>query len=457
MSAAESHASLDGPGTSKHGWSRLVVVNGPRALLAALILGVAIRLIAVGAFGTDKQNLYEFGVIGQNVVDGRGYSFYSVGDDRVVSVDNSHQGRPLPSGFMPPGYTYTVATAQGLGTSRSSALLILQLFNVVVAATTIVLAYLLGSLLFGLRAGTWSAFAFALYPVLIFQATQPSASNAYLPLDLAALLLAIRLSRRPSLARAVAGGAAIGLVCLFRAEAVLWIPSIAVWLVWSVGRQAPNGRLGGRRTVVVIGAFLIAGCAVPFAWMLRNTVTLGALTPSITTTSGFNLWIGNHDGASGSQKRFTREDARLQAGIHRLRPTPNYELDRDHLYLDAALSSMAAQPVTTVERDLKKLAMTLSFDFYDPRARNPAYLGSWLLLASLGLYGITRRLGAREDRVFLYGYVIVGLLIPTIFFTLARYKLALEAPLLLFSGAAAAAVVERRADPSRRPVRSDGP
>lgn len=425
-------------------WRRLAAVGGPRALLAAVIVGVALRVLAVGILGSHNQHLYEFGVIGQNVVDGRGYSYYSVDGGNAVHVDDRHAGRPLPSAFMPPGYTVVVAGAERLGTTHSATIRILELLNVVAACATIVLAYKLGSLVFGARAGTWAAFAFSFYPVLIYQATQPSASNAYLPLDLGALYMTVRMSRKPTFRTGMAAGGLLGLVCLFRAEGVVLVPLVAAWMIWTLIRRSPS-RAGRRAVTRMTAVFLVAGAAIPVSWMVRNTVTLGAFTPAVTTTSGFNLWIGNHLGASGSQKRFAPEDSTLQTKIDHLRPERSYELNRDRLYRNAAVHEIAAHPVATAERDTKKLILTLSLDYYDGRARNPAYVGSWFVLAALGMAGIVKGLGSQQDRVLLYGYLGLGLIIPTVFFSLARYRLSVEAPLLLFAGAAIALLITRRA------------
>lgn len=415
---------------------RLSRVAGPRALLAIVVLGVVVRLVAMGALGTAHQNLYEFGVIGQNVVDGRGYTFYAAQPDGKVVVDNAHAGHPLPSAFMPPGYTIVVAGAEALGSSHAAVIRWLELVNLVAAAVAIVLAQRLGSLVFGARAGTWAAFGFAFYPVLIYQATQPSASNLYLPIDLVALIAAIRLARRPSPAAATLAGGAIGLVCLFRAEAVIWIPLILVWLLVVLGRRM------GRRALRPAAIFLLAAVVLPGAWMVRNSVVLHAVTPSVTTTSGFNLWVGNHPGASGSQKKFTPEPPALQAKIDRLVPGPSYEVRRDALYRTAAENDLTTRPSSAAALDAKKLLMTLTFDFYDSRARNPAYLGSWIVLLALGLVGLVRRRGRVEDRALLYGYLVLALAVPTVFFALARYKLGVEAPLLLFAGEAVAGWIE---------------
>jgi 4-amino-4-deoxy-L-arabinose transferase-like glycosyltransferase len=92
---------------------------------------------------------------------------------------------------------------------------------------------------------------------------------------------------------------------------------------------------------------------------------------------------------------------------------------------------------------MKKLGMTLTLDLYDHRSRNVLYLGSWVVLVVLGLLGIARRLGEHTDRLLLLIFLVYGLAVPTVFFTLARYKLSVEIIFLLFSGCALVGIEER--------------
>ncbi|MDQ6783270.1 MAG: glycosyltransferase family 39 protein [Actinomycetota bacterium] len=381
-------------------------------------------------------------MIGRNVVDGRGYSFYSQESDGIVKVDESHTGLPIPSAFMPPAYTFVVAGAQSITGSDGGAKRLLQWVNVLAAAAAICLIYVLGRELFGRTAGVLAALGFAMYPVLVYQVTQASASNVYLPLDLAGLYLLLRLTRRPSLARAVPAGLVAGAICLFRAEAVVLIPLAAVWLIWALRRRQP----GPARRTVVLAFFFVSAIAMPAGWIGRNAVVLHGFSPAITSSSGFNLWVGNHAGSSGSQKRFPAESPDLLAKLSQIRRTPSYELHRDRVYRTAALSHVRGHLAHTALLDLKKLGMTITVDIYDHRARNPIYLSGGISLAALGIWGIVLRGGRSPDRLLLYGYMVFGLLVPSVFFTLVRYKLALEVPLLLFAGSAVSSVVERRID-----------
>ena len=372
--------------------------RGHRVLIAIVVLGVILRVAAIGALGTHNTSLYEFGVIGGNLTHDRGYTYFAASPNGTVHIDASRTGRTLPSAFMPPGYTIVVAGAQAVGHSDHGALRLLQVFNVVVGAVTILLTYLLATLVFSRRAGLWSALAVAVYPVLLYQATQSSASNAYLPVDLLTLYLLARTVRRPSRALGAWAGVGLGITCLFRAEALLLIPLFAIWLGWAAWRRLDSTPRRACTTTAMVVLFLVPAIGIPGLWMVRNSVVLHHVTPDITTTGGFNLWIGNHAGATGSQKQYPAPTGSLERELNSVPATSDYEAVRDSKYMSAAVTYIEHHPGTTAARDLKKLGMTLTLDVYDHRSRNVLYVGSWLVLVILGVWGFLRRQGARRSR-----------------------------------------------------------
>jgi hypothetical protein len=279
--------------------------------------------------------------------------------------------------------------------------------------------------------------------VLVYQATQPSASNAYLPVDLLTLILLIKTRRRHSRVMAAMAGIAAGVTCLFRAEALLLIFLFAGWLAYSVRKQRRAASPGAKMAKGLALAFLLPAVAVPGLWVARNSLVLHTFTPDITTTGGFNLWIGNHAGASGSQKQYPAPTGQLETSLSQLRPGPSYEARRDSLFMSAALTYIRGHPAATLARDAKKLGMTLTLDVYDSRSRNVIYVGGWAILLVLGVWGWSRRVGDSSERLLLLVFLLYALAVPTVFFTLARYKLSVEIVFLLFSGCALAHCEDR--------------
>lgn len=418
------------------------VLLGPRALLGAVAVGLLLRLVAIALVDADGVNLHEFGTIGHNLVDGHGFSYHAVGPDGGVQTDGSRgdgsqlTGPRLPSAFLPPAYVAVVAAAIALTGSHVATVLLLQLVNLVVAAGATVVVHRLGSLLGGRPAGAGAAWVFAVYPPLVFAASQASAVNLYLPVQLLAVLCLVEAAVRTGLRASVTAGLALGALCLFRSEAVVLVPAAALWLLLT-RRRLRRGR--APVAAVVLVAVAVVG---PSAWIARNTVVFDRPVATITTSGGFNLWIGNHDGATGSQKRYATPPE-TAAAVRAVPVTPAYEVDVDRVYLGEALGSAADDPVGTLARGGVKLAMMLGADPYDPRSLHPLYLGSWALLLALGAAGLLTVRRRRPVRALLLGLLAVSLVVPVVFFALARHRLGVEVVLVLLAGAALARAAAR--------------
>jgi hypothetical protein len=191
--------------------------------------------------------------------------------------------------------------------------------------------------------------------------------------------------------------------------------------------------------VIRLAAVFLAVAALPPAtWLARNSVALDAPVLTITTTGGSNFWIGNHHGASGSAKDFTIP-SRIEDEILALDAGDDFEVRVDALYRREALDAIMDDPLGTVVRDAKKAVMLVVADVHDRRNLNPIYLLPYAALLVIGVAGFLRwwRDRPRGDpaRRLLAGYLVVAVCVPVVFFVLARYRLPIEALLLVFAGA----------------------
>jgi len=312
-----------------------------------------------------------------------------------------------------------------------------RLINLVLACVTMVGLARLVTLMCSARAARLAILGFAIYPAFVYQATQVSASNAYLAVEVTLLAQCALLARRVTPGRLLLVGLLAGVLALLRAEALVITAALAIWLAYFAG----GGELRRRGRLVVAAAFLGIALLIPAGWLVRNSLAFDRPIATIATTGGFNLWIGNHPGASGSQKDYSVPPP-LAARVAALPASPDYEMRRDAVFAAAALEEMAAKPLETVGRDCKKLLILLTIDPYDPRSLSPAYLGSYAALVVLGgagaiiwLYRESRDRDGRKAYVALLGgWLALSLAVPTVFFALARFRLPLE--LILLMGAA---------------------
>jgi hypothetical protein len=420
--------------------------------------GLAARLAADVVFTAQAVDTYEFGVIAENVLLGRGFSYFAATPSGVV-IDQTHAGIPLPSAFMPPLYVGIVLVAS-VGSRLVEAgpdgvVWFVRMINLVLACVTMVGLARLMSVMCSARAARLAVLGFAIYPAFVYQATQVSASNAYLAVEVMLLAQCALLVRLTTPSRLLLVGLLAGLLALLRAEAIVIIVALAIWLAYFAG----GGELRRRTRLAIAAAFLGIALLIPFGWLVRNSLVFDRPIATITTTGGLNLWIGNHSGASGSQKYYSVPPP-LAARVAALPASPNYELNRDAVFSAAASGEMASKPLETVARDGKKLLMVLTVDPYDPRSLSPAYLGGYTVLVVLGGCGaitwLYRKSRSRDGQrwkaygALLGGWLALSLAVPSVFFALARFRLPLEVILLMGAAVFVSGWAERTERDSRR-------
>lgn len=412
---------------------------GARVLRVPVVMSLAVlvvlRLVAGLVVDAGDVDLYEFGVLATNWVNGDGYSYFSVTPTGVVEgfVPGAAY---LPGAFMPPAYVMVVAAATVLARALSlgpdGVVWIVRVANTLLAAVGLLGLFVLVRALAGENAARIACLVLAVLPTFVYLTTQVSAANLYLPLEIWLLAGLAVLAGGATRRRVLAVAVGLGLLCLLRSEAVVLIPLVAIWAAVFARPLVTD-----RRSRLAVGAVVVIVAAVlPAAWAVRNTAVLGEPVLTTATTGGFNLWIGNHPGASGSQKD-ADPPPELEARLAALPVTRDYEAERDAVFRDAALDHMTNDPVGTVLLDARKLLAQVTVDLSDPRSTNPVYLGSYLVLAVLGVWGWIgwwRRSPAADDRArawLVAGYVVTSLAVPTVFFALARYRLPLEVVLVV--------------------------
>lgn len=243
-----------------------------RWLWAALALGLLFRLIVL----TQTTGL------GTPIVDEQHYTQLA----RTLVQDGVYgMSASAPTSIRPPLFPGMVAalwTVTGIDHFQ-----IIRVVNIVLAAVTARLVYLLGCELFTLRVGRFAAAVFWLYPSLVFFEFTILTETLFTCLFVGAILLFARLVRRPTAATALGAGAVLGLAALTRS--VLW--PLPLVLCPALVLLIP-GRLSLR---VGLAALVLAGhVAVLSPWAVRNTRLQGVVTV-VDTMGGLNLRMGNYE------------------------------------------------------------------------------------------------------------------------------------------------------------------
>jgi hypothetical protein len=301
-------------------------------LAAVAALAFAVRVAAVFAIGSYRLEhvTYEHGEIARNLIEGRGFTVRWLGAEG-------------PTSQQAPVYPILVAAFYGMfGVQTPMALLALQLFQALLGALLSMCVVLLGTELVGSR--TWPAWlaglGVALYPTLIYAATQVQVATVVSLLSIILLWTAARVARSASWVNAIVCGVIAAFLVLTDPIMVLVLIVAVLMIVCrrpnksiaphrspkrqrGVGRNGPvladgpslavGPSLARRATVVTavsrapgrtlllasvtVAAF--AGVVAP--WIMRNYRVHGELV-FVKSTFGYAFWQGNHPRSFGTDK-----------------------------------------------------------------------------------------------------------------------------------------------------------
>lgn len=393
-----------------------------RAAWAVAVASFVTVRLALMVVVPDPVEYNEFGQIADNMIAGRGFA--------RTEVD----GTLVPSSFMPPGYVFVVATAKWLGQMAGNQLLWVRAVNLAFQTAGFLLAGQLGSRLWHHHlAGAGGAALFAVVPPFAYAFWLPSSLNAYLVLDLAAVVAATSVMEDSSRRlRWIVLGVALGTLWLFRAEA----PVLALLLV-TLSAVRARGTVPRPRLLVSALAALGVATAIGAPWLLRNSLVHGEATYTMASTMGYNLYIGNGLGATGSQKSWS-SSTELQTELRSLPPSNAYELRADQLYREHLIREVGSEPWRLVSVAAAKARMLLTFDPYDSRSQGIVQMAAFWTFAPLGTWSLWRagrdRMGGRPAALAMIVSMAVTVLVIVVVFFLTRYRVNLEAYLAIAAG-----------------------
>ena len=194
-----------------------------------------------------------------------------------------------PTALIAPGYPLFVAAVfRCFGMFTVSSAAVLMAVNALLNTTSILLVLGLARRFAGERAAVLAALLPACAPPLLWMPSIFWETSFSAALLLGCVALAAQLGPRTSGPRWLAAGALLGFAGLVN-------PALLPAL-FAAGFVAASG---AKRTTIRKPALALLGFALVFAaWPLRNARVLHAFVPTRTTV-GFELWMGNRDGATG--------------------------------------------------------------------------------------------------------------------------------------------------------------
>ena len=229
----------------------------------------------------------DYDMLARNVALGHGYVYWD------------HASSNVPVTFRPPGYPYFISLVyrffHGLGPyyyePYQPAVFTMRVVQAILGALVPILTYFVALQIFTRRVAVVAGIIMALYTTFIFFSAALMTENLYIPVLLLTLLLLLKSEgKRPYLFCSL-GAVVMGLAVHIRPEFVGFLPFLLVWFYLSTRnwRQA----LARWGTVAAIVTVMV----VP--WSVRNSRIVDQFV-FLDTRTGYNLYIGYHDGADGT-------------------------------------------------------------------------------------------------------------------------------------------------------------
>ena len=256
-------------------------------LAAILFVGLLLRLIYLGEI-RDTPDFEHPGL------DAAYHTYWArgmaTGDWSVFEGREDPQIYRYPY-YRPPGYAYflsLVYLACGLGPLWP------RILQIVLGLLSVLLSFSLGRRFFGVVAGLLSALALAIYWIFIYYEGELVGVTPSVCLSLLFIILLDRAALRHSFSGYLTAGLVLGVLALFRPNALLLYPVMIAWAAWVVRRRGRRDRIMASSGGLLLGVVI---AVLPVT--IRNYVVAGEVIP-IATNAGISLGVANNEFTDGT-------------------------------------------------------------------------------------------------------------------------------------------------------------
>ena len=357
-----------------------------------ILLAIVVRLVGLVVLAPTL----DFSLPGNAIHGSEGYDEYAV---NLLATGVYGRTPGVADAGLPPFYSYVLAAVYGVA-GRS--FVTVALFHILLDSVSILLLYRIGLGIFpavrvaGRPTAEWvgllAALFTALYPYLVFQNLTLVDTPLWMTLLLGFVWAMMRLRQatqtRSAVAFALLSGLLLGIATLTRPITPPLALLLALWFWLRLSLWQGMWRLA---LVAVVSIVLV------LPWIARNYQVFDEFV-LMSTTSGFNLWQGNHDGTvpillSGYDVQWFGPDEALI-------PADATDLERDRIGYQLALDFWRQQPQNIAGLMLTKFRVYWHIPITPQR--NPQY-GERLSVADDGTItverGTTSQQGVTEANV----------------------------------------------------------
>ena len=408
----------------------------PRIILVILLVNILLRICTVFLLDSLTYPLdWEYGDIAQNIANGRGFSRISEFSHKL-EITSSHA----------PLYPLYLSVFYRAGqTSRIFFAIIL--IQIVFSSLTALLFYRISKIIFNETAGLLTALGISFYPPLVYYSVKLTPTVFVTFFIGLAILLLLKLEKSENIMALIAGSI-IGVSILMNPITFALLPALLIWYLWKKPITL--------KTLVLI---ILATLIILSPWTIRNYSIHHRIVP-VTTQFSKNFWIGNNINATGTDYyRVThgRPDnmvlvtntipRRIKNVLSRLSET-----ERSDYFLEQGIEFIKHN---TGRFSILLLKKAFYFWWFTPRDINGSpdalryrtmYIAFYVPLLILGFIGIILAMKKPYLKRSLLPVILIMIIASTYILThvgLARYRVPVEALLIIFASGAIAGCKER--------------
>jgi hypothetical protein len=363
--------------------------------LSIVLLGIVLRVLLLLFLGTDGQSDWEYGIIAENIVDGKGYSFYYFEDGKLTHEINENSN-PAPSAYMAPGYVYLLVAIKLVSNNYLENYIAFG-FNLLFYIATMFYLFRITESLYNGKVALIAILIYTLIPEFIYTSYSLGTTQIYHLFLTLIIFYSLKSTRRSKFTLPII----LGIAILFRFELFLLLMMIVILML--IRKNYAQVLL----LIVIPSLFLTP-------WVIRNQQTFNEFIP-FSTTGGLNLYRGSNEIMIGGWHNFNT----LEKLSNFKGDTSKIELFLNDMYKEEVVNYITSDYTTSSINFVKKFFYYWFVNPNEEKALNIMYIIPWFVLLSLSIVGIVRykKLPSMIVIIIVYHTLLAVLFIP-----LLRYQ-----------------------------------